>query len=83
MVEELKTLPHLHMVAIIINGTNVRFSAYLQETMKLFVNIFSENVLEHVVIVFTHWNITQYKEQTERHIEQEYNKKLHAMFTFT
>jgi predicted GTPase len=83
MVEELKTLDYLNMVVIVINGTNVRFSVYLQETMQLFINMFSTNVLKHMVIVFTHWNITQYDKDKERRIEQEYNEKFRGMFNTT
>ena len=83
MVEELKTLDYLNMVVIVINGTNVRFSVYLQETMKLFINIFKIDVLKHMVIVFTHWNITQHGEHKEREIEQDYNEKFRKMFNTT
>ena len=83
MVEELKTLDHLNMVVIVINGTNVRFSVYLQETLKLFINIFKIGVLNHLVIVFTHWNITQYDEEKEKRIEKEYNDKFRGMFNVT
>lgn len=49
------------MLAIISNGTNVRFSVYVQETIRPFVNDLSNGALNHVAIVFIHRDITQYE----------------------
>ncbi|CAF1290224.1 unnamed protein product [Didymodactylos carnosus] len=83
MALELKQLPYINMIILIINGSNVRVSVYLQETIKLFINIFSKQIFNHLIIAFTHWSLDQNDDTDESNIENDYNEKISKMFHIT
>jgi len=79
MVQEIKKMKYVNMVIILMNGANIRFTSYTKETINLFINMFTKKILTNIVIVFSHWDITQMYEQ-ETKIRNQYQQKFQDLF---
>jgi len=54
MVERIRELETIDLFLLCFDGTNPRFSCYVQTTISLFANIF-QDFLKHTVLVFNKW----------------------------
>ena len=71
MADYVKNHKSLHSIIIVLNFTVDRLSAYIQEMLKIFVNMFPiPNFWDHVCFVFTHY----YAEMIEKNKLKKQNK---------
>ena len=56
MVKIITEMKYLHLVCIILNFTNPRFTQSIQYMIKFLCNLFPKNFAKHVAIIFTHYD---------------------------
>lgn len=56
MVKIINEMKHLHLIVIVLNFTNPRFTLSIQYMIKFLCNLFPKNFAKHVAIVFTHYD---------------------------
>ena len=56
MVKIIKEMKYLHLIVIVINFSNPRLTSSIQYMVKFLCNVFPINFLNHVAIVFTHYD---------------------------
>ena len=56
MVKIINEMKFLHLIVIVLNFTNPRFTASIQHMIKFLCNLFPKNFAKHVAIVFTHYD---------------------------
>lgn len=56
MLQTIKDMKHLHLIVIVLNFTNPRFSLSIQYMIKFLCNVFPKNFGKHVAILFTHYD---------------------------
>lgn len=56
MVQIINEMKHLHLIVVVLNFTNPRFTASIQYMIKFLCNLFPKNFAKHVAIVFTHYD---------------------------
>ena len=49
-------MKHLHLIVIVLNFANPRFTLSIQYMIKFLCNLFPKNFAKHVAIVFTHYD---------------------------
>ena len=56
MVKIIKEMKYLHLIVIVIYFSNPRLTSSIQYMVKFLCNVFPINFLNHVAIVFTHYD---------------------------
>ena len=56
MVQIINEMKYLHLIIVVLNFTNPRFTASIQYMIKFLCNLFPKNFAKHVAIVFTHYD---------------------------
>ena len=56
MLQIIKKMKYLHLIVIVLNFTNPRFSFSIKYMIKFLCNVFPVNFGKHVAIVFTHYH---------------------------
>jgi len=56
MVKIINDMKTLHLIVIVLNFANPRFSASIQYMVKFLCNLFPKNFAKHVAIIFTHYD---------------------------
>ena len=56
MVKIINEVKYLHLIVVVLNFTNPRFTLSLQYMIKFLCNLFPKNFAKHVAIVFTHYH---------------------------
>ena len=56
MVKIIKKIKNLHLILVVINFTNPRLTSSIQYMIKFLCNLFPRNFLNHVAVVFTHYD---------------------------
>ena len=56
MVKIINEMKHLHLIVIVLNFTNPRFTLSIQYMIKFLCNLFPKNFAKHVAVVFTHYD---------------------------
>ena len=56
MVRIINEMKYLHLIVVVLNFTNPRFTASIQYMIKFLCNLFPKNFAKHVAIVFTHYD---------------------------
>ena len=56
MVKIINEMKYLHLVAVILNFTNPRFTITIKYMIKFLCNLFPKNFAKHVAIIFTHYD---------------------------
>ena len=56
MVKIINEMKHLHLIVIVLNFANPRFTLSIQYMIKFLCNLFPKNFAKHVAIVFTHYD---------------------------
>ena len=56
MIEIINSIKSLHLIAVVLNFANPRFTASIQYMIKFLCNLFPKNFAKHVAIVFTHYD---------------------------
>ncbi len=55
MVNILKTIGYVNTFLIVINSENPRFDEQLKISIQLYIDMFSDTFLKHVLVCFTHF----------------------------
>ena len=56
MVKIINEIKFLHLIVVVLNFTNPRFTLSIQYMIKFLCNLFPKNFAKHVAIVFTHYD---------------------------
>jgi tRNA U34 5-carboxymethylaminomethyl modifying GTPase MnmE/TrmE len=78
MVDTIRKLNHVDLFLICLDGTNPRFTPYIQETIRLFDQIFPD-FLYHSVLIFNKWTtpdmnkLNMYKNEYQNMFKEKYN----------
>ena len=56
MVKIIKEMKYLHLILIVINFTNPRLTSSIEYMIKFLCDVFPTNFLNHVAVVFTHYD---------------------------
>ena len=56
MLEIFQQIKHLHLIAIVLNFANPRFTSSIHHMIKFLCNVFPKNFAHHVANVFTHYD---------------------------